>query len=247
MRIHMIACRVFTRELSYYAALCRNVIDITWLPQGLHDTPDLLRRSIADAIEDLQRQKEQNLLKHQPDAIALGYGLCSNGVIGLHSYDIPIIVPRTDDCIALFLGSQHRYLEYFYKYSGTYWLNNGWVETAFIPYSKMLENRKEEYAQRYGEDNAEYLMEQDMMWTGNYRYCGYISSPVYESEDSVALAKTVAQENHWEYLHFDGNTRMIRDLVDGRWGQKDFLVCPPHHRIEASFDETKLKAVPVEM
>jgi hypothetical protein len=104
MRIHIIACRVLSREISYFAALSPHTVDITWLPQGLHDTPDQLRRMLQEAIDSIHDQVKKNLLKHRPDYIALGYGLCSNGVVGLTSRDIPMVIPRTDDCIALFLA-----------------------------------------------------------------------------------------------------------------------------------------------
>lgn len=113
MRIAVIACRVFTRELSYYVSQSPHTVEVFWLPQGLHDTPDRLRRMIADTLGEIDRQREERLLKYSPDAIALAYGLCSNGVVGLESRDVPLIVPRTDDCIAQFLGSQRRYLALF--------------------------------------------------------------------------------------------------------------------------------------
>ena len=58
MRIHIIACRVLTRELSYLISQSPHTVDITWLPQGLHDTPEKLRALIADAIDGLYRQRE---------------------------------------------------------------------------------------------------------------------------------------------------------------------------------------------
>ena len=106
MRIHIIACRVFTRELCFYAARSPHIVDITWLPQGLHDTPVQLQKMISDSLDQLYIQMEKKMVKHKPDVIVLGYGLCSNGIVGITSRDIPIVVPRTDDCIALFLGSR---------------------------------------------------------------------------------------------------------------------------------------------
>ena len=40
MRIHIIACRIFERELSYLAAKSDNQVDLTWIGRGLHNTPD---------------------------------------------------------------------------------------------------------------------------------------------------------------------------------------------------------------
>ena len=63
MRIHIIACRIFARELSYYASKCDNQIDITWLGRGLHNTPEKLRERIIDTIDDIYRQLDDNELE----------------------------------------------------------------------------------------------------------------------------------------------------------------------------------------
>ncbi|MDD4546070.1 MAG: DUF1638 domain-containing protein [Oscillospiraceae bacterium] len=245
MRIHIIACRVFTRELSYYASQSSHVIDITWLPQGLHDTPEKLREMLKDTIDDLYLQREKQMLKHWPDYIALGYGLCSNGVVGLESRDTPLVIPRTDDCIAVFLGSQKRYLDLFEKYNGTYWLNNGWIETAFIPSKEMFEQRYNEYVELYGQENADFLLEQDRLWAKNYNTCSYIDSPVYSSPDHPLIAQQIAKDCNWKYHRFDGDSRLIKAITQGTWTDEEFLICPKGHRIEASYDESKIKAVPI--
>lgn len=243
MRIHIIACQVFSREINYYASLSKNIIDITWLPQGLHDTPDRLRQMVRDSIADIQIQIENKVKKNKPDAIVLGYGLCSNGVAGITAPDIPVIIPRTDDCIAVFLGSQKRYLQLFNEYSGTYWLNNGWIESAYIPTKENIDKRRQEYAEAYGEDNADFLMEQDNLWVKNYKHCGYISSEVYEDAGYRALAKEVAREHDWSYEEFKGDQSFIYKLVNGPWDDKNFLTCLPGYTVEPSYDETKIKAV----
>ena len=85
---------------------------MTWLPQGLHDTPELLHKRLESELDRLYADIEDRALRcPKPDYIGLCYGLCSNGVVGLTARDIPIVVPRCDDCTALFLGSQKRYME----------------------------------------------------------------------------------------------------------------------------------------
>lgn len=240
----MIACRVFNRELSYFAALSKNVVQITWLPQGLHDTPELLRKMVIENVGKLHREMERDPLRPAPDAIVLGYGLCSNGVAGVRSYEIPIVVPRTDDCIGIFLGSEERYLRLFREYGGTYWLNNGWIESAFIPSREMLEKKRRQYERDYGGENADYLMEQDLKWSKSYKYCGYIDSPVYRCPENPETARRVAAHNGWQLVRFDGDMRLLQKMVDGDWNEEEFLICPPNHRIEATNGPDKLRAVP---
>lgn len=246
MRIHIIACRVLSRELNYHAARSQNIVDVTYLPQGLHDTPDLLRRMIAGAIDELYRQRERQMLKHFPDAIALGYGLCSNGVIGLTSRDVPLVVPRTDDCIALFLGSQRRYLDLFGRHPGAYWLNNGWIEQSFVPTKEALAARRGEYARLYGEDNADFLLEQEMLWIEKYNTCAYIDSDAHQNPAYPDYARGVAESHGWAFARYPGDGRMLRALCAGVWDEREFLICPPRHRIIAAYDGSKLACEPLE-
>ena len=115
MRIHMVACQVFSRELCALAAHSDNVIEFTWLPQGLHDTPARLREMADAAIRQVEERYQKKISKHLPDAIVLGYGLCSNGVVGLTAGEIPLIIPRTDDCIGVFWGPKSAIWNYFGK------------------------------------------------------------------------------------------------------------------------------------
>jgi hypothetical protein len=241
IRIHIIACRVFSRELSYFASQSPRVVDITWLPQGLHDTLDLLRKMLMHTLDNLYYQREKRLLKHWPDFIVIGYGLCSNGMVGLESRDTPLVIPKA----ALFLGSQKRYLDLFEKYNGTCWLNNGWIETGEIPSKDTFDKKYHKYVRLYGEENAEYLLSQDKLWVNNYNTCVYISSSVYDCPYYPQIAQRIAEENGWEYRSFDGDTRLIRAMTEDRWNEDEFLICPAGCRVEATYDETKIRAVPV--
>ena len=122
MRIAIIGCMVFNREISYLVSQSRHVIRVWWLRQGLHNTPDILRTELQHAIDKVERENERLPENLRYEAIVLAYGLCSNGLIGLRSRTLPLVAPRCDDCISLFLGSADRYREVFSKmpaYTGT--------------------------------------------------------------------------------------------------------------------------------
>lgn len=252
MRIRIFACRIFGRELSYCASRSPNVVDVTWLPQGLHDTPELLHRRLESELDRLYADMADRALRcPRPDYIGLCYGLCSNGVVGLTARDIPIVVPRCDDCTALFLGSQKRYMELFECMKGTMWLNNGWLETSE---SEMLggsleekyREKYQEYVELYGEDNAQFLLDFETNWKQNYSYGAYISSSVYNNPEYEQAARRAAEQNGWQYRALEGDSRLIRALCDGTWTEEEFLVCPPGHRIEADAMGGKVKAVKIE-
>ncbi len=248
MRISIIACRVLNRELSLLAAKSDNIVDLHWLPQGLHDTPSKLNSRLTAKLNEIYTDIENKSIKHRPDYIVLGYGLCSNGIIGLKSKDIPIVVPRTDDCIALLLGSQKRYMTEFEKNPGTYWLSSGWIEACgtLVDSDRLKQARWQTYADKFGEEEADYLIDMEDGWIANYSTCGYISFPEINNEVYRRQALSVAAGNAWQYKELDGNMRMLEIMVNGDWNDDEFLVCPPHHRIVPDYSGRKIKAVPLE-
>ncbi len=240
MHLHIIACQVFYREISFLASQAPNTTWVTWLPQGMHDTPDLLRRSLQAEIDRIDQGVEDGALRHVPDYVILGYGLCSNGVCGLSSRRFPLVIPRTDDCIGVFLGSQRRYLQEFENHPGTYWLNNGWLETAYVP---TLENQRllrKQYAELYGEENADFLADQQNAWTAKYTSCGYISSKAYSNPAYTEQARRVAEQNHWEFLSLPGDLSLLQRLLNGEFDQREVLICPPGKTVSPSYDEKKI-------
>jgi hypothetical protein len=53
MRLKLIACKVLFREISLLASQCGNFVDITWMRQGYHRTPDLLRSTVQEQLTGL--------------------------------------------------------------------------------------------------------------------------------------------------------------------------------------------------
>lgn len=246
MRIHIVACRILARELSALAAASPNMVDITWLARGLHNTPARLRDRIAAALDGIYGEIERGELEFRPDYIVLGYGLCSNGVVGISCRDIPIVVPRTDDCIALFLGSQQRYMREFAESGGAYWLNSGWLEHSARLFDEEDFRRRRwlEYAQKYGEENADYLIEVESSWMSNYSTLGFIHSSVYERPEYIEHTAREAQRHGWRLHEVDDDLRLMRMMVNGDWNEEEFLILKPGERIAADYAGLKLKAEP---
>ena len=246
MRIAIIGCMVMNREISCLVSNSDHVIRVWWLRQGLHDTPDILRAEVQRLIDEVETENSM-LREHQRfEAVVLAYGLCSNGVIGLQSRSIPIIVPRCDDCISLFLGSAERYRLLFQKLSGVYWYNRGWIEQAFTPSKENYARQREEYAELYGEDNADYLMECTNGWIENYKSCAFITCPLGGCQVHEAYTKQAAKDFGWEFHKIEGSMEYLDALVNGPWDDDRFLTCPPDHRIEADYSDRKFSSAPIE-
>lgn len=243
MRIALIGCMVMNREISHLTAQSPHIIRCWWLRQGLHDTPDILRSTLQQTVEEIEAENQKLPPNLRFDAIVLAYGLCSNGVIGLESRTLPIIVPRCDDCISLFLGSSDRYRELFAEMPGTYWYNRGWIEQAFTPSKANYALRRAEYAREYGEENADYLMECTSDWMTKYQNCGYITCPLGDCEAHHAYARQAAADFGWTFREVAGDLGYLHALVDGPWEDDHFLTCPPGHRIEPEYSNRKFRCV----
>lgn len=244
MRIALIGCMVMNREISQLIADSPHVVRAWWLRQGLHDTPDILRTQLQKTIDAIEEENESLRAGLRMEAIVLAYGLCSNGVIGLRSRSLPIVVPRCDDCVSLFLGSAERYRQYFQSMPGAYWYNRGWIEQAFTPSKENYARQREEYVQEYGEENADYLMECTNNWMTNYHYCGYITCPLGEQPAHEAYARQAAADFGWEFCKVDGDMSYFDALVNGPWTDDRFLSCPPHCEIIADYSNKKFRSAP---
>ena len=244
MRIALIGCMVMNREISTLVAESPHTVRTWWLRQGLHDTPELLRQTLQKTVDEIEAENQRLRPTRRFDAIVLAYGLCSNGVIGLCSRTLPVIVPRCDDCISLFLGSAQRYRELFAQYPGTYWYNRGWIEQAFTPSKENYAIRRQEYVEDYGEEDADYLMSCTCNWTGSYQSCAYITCPLGDSTEEREYTMQAARDFGWIYREVEGDMTYLDALVNGPWDDERFLTCPPGYRIKADFSDRKICCEP---
>src|ERR1039458_10836089 len=107
----IIACRVMRELLETMLAkdMPRVYMDIL-----LHNTPKKLAAALQAEIGAVAESSN----------IIIGYGLCGNGLVGVNARNNTLIIPRTHDCVAIFLGSHQRYVQRFYANPNTYYLTD---------------------------------------------------------------------------------------------------------------------------
>jgi len=232
--IKLLACEVIFRETCLAAAHSRSVVDLVFLRRGLHSNPDTLRETIQAAIDETDEKV--------CDAVALGYGLCSNGIAGLRARGIPLVMPRAHDCITLLLGSKEAYEKCFSARPGTYYYSGGWIERMNDSVPRRAEDGAgldasfEELVEKYGQDNAEYLWGPQASWLEHYTHATHIDTGLGDLEGYREHTRSVAEQHSWEYEDIPGDLALIRALVDGEWDEDRFLVVPPGRRIVPSQD-----------
>ncbi len=244
MRLKLIACEILYRELCAAVARSPNCVDVEFLPKGLHD---IGQEGMSRRLEEVLAEVDAS----QYDAVLFGYGLCSNGLVGLTARNVPLVIPRAHDCITLFFGSKERYLEYFYGHPGVYFKTSGWIERGTdlnqlapqsIPHRSGMVQTYEELVAKYGEDNARFLHEELTNMTRNYSQITYIEMGIEPDGRFERLAREQADERGWKFEKVQGDMSLVERLVDGPWDDADFLVVQPGYRVATSFDEKIIKA-----
>ncbi|MFW6118989.1 MAG: DUF1638 domain-containing protein [Planctomycetota bacterium] len=244
-KLKIIACGVFEQELETVADTSANRVDVHLLDAGLHAAPDQLRLRAQEAIDETAREGGY-------DAVCFAYGLCGRGTVGLVARDVPLVLPRAHDCIALFLGSGQAYREQFAEHPGTFYFTTGWYEKKAHPermriqaatrFDPSTHPHYEEFCQSYGADNARYIVEFLESWRRNYRRAALIDHGFATSEHEE-LTQALAAAADWDYEKLEGSLRLLDDLVCGRWDDERFLVVEPGEMVAATNDERIFAAV----
>lgn len=181
---------------------------------GLHTIPNNLKIFLQQAIDD--QGAEFNTL-------ILGYGLCSMAVVGLQTRNCTLVIPRVDDCIAIFLGSKNAYSEQAKKEPGTYYLTKGWIEVSDTPFEE-----HKHLVEQFGKERADRIM---AIILKHYTRLAYIDTGQKDQEQYREYARMTAKKFNLRFEEIIGSDTLIRKLLFGPWDD-EILVAPPGHTIE---------------
>ena len=206
--IKIIVCDTIIKEML---ALLPPDVEYQTVESGLHLRPEKLRAALQTFIDESDAR-----------TIILGYGLCSMAVVGLKSDHSTLVVPRLDDCIALFLGSQKRYREQLSKEPGTYYLSKGWIDAGvnLIEEFKIME-------ERYGKKRADMVKKRMLQ---HYTRLAFIDMGYHDQESYREFSRRAAEELELYYEEIRGTERLLNKMIHGPWDH-DFVVAPPGHTI----------------
>ena len=240
MRLKVIGCDVLARAVYLYAAQSPHTVDVELFRYGLHQHPNDLRARLQQAIDATRGQGY--------DAVLLAYALCGKSTHGLVAGDTQLVMPRAHDCITLFLGSRARYRQQFEQVPGTYWYVQDYIErddgsgvglAIGAETGADAEATYASYVEKYGRDNADYLMEIMGAWQSHYQRAGLIDLGIGDASLAEKRAQGDAARRGWTFERLPGDLGLVRRLLYGEW-DTDFLVVPPGQTISMTYDENVL-------
>ena len=191
--IRLIACPAVLGELADGAL---SDVDCRHLEAQLHLNPERLKQGLRAAVADADK----------PGAtIVIGYGLCSNAVLGLKTRHATLVVPRVDDCIAMMLGSNAAFAAESAKAPGTYYVAKAYLEecdTILTEHEKLIEKR--------GLERAEKMMR---LLLAHYTRVALIDTGRYDLAPYRARVAEFAERFDLAVEEVPGTTRILDELV----------------------------------
>jgi hypothetical protein len=220
----IIACAIMKPELEAVRAGVDH-LEIVYLEQGLHRTPQKMPSQVQEQVE---RAAEY------AGSIVLGYGLCSNGIVGVTAREQGLIVPRCHDCIALFLGSPAAYQKAFSERPGTYYLTPGWIAEEKDPLG-IVEN---DYTPRLGRDTSVWVMEEELK---HYTHIALIKNGSGDLGPLRERAMENARFFKKTYEEIEGSLQYFTEIARGPYPKKDFFFIEPGETIKQNifFEEAR--------
>jgi hypothetical protein len=248
MRLQLITCDMLMLPVEHIAAMSAHEVVISDLSASLHVDPLPLRDRIQEEIDRVEAADPE------ADAILLGYGLCGGATAGLTARTKPLVLPRAHDCVTIFLGSRERYEREHAATPGTYWFTEdnvkrgdalkGWL-VGDAARADEVNRTYQEYIEKYGQENADYLMEALGEWQSHYERGAFLETGLATDTEALDHAREESQFRGWRFERVMSDLTLMERLLGGEWDD-EFLVVQPGEQLVMSYDDGVIKSVPAE-
>jgi hypothetical protein len=210
-KVVLVACQIMEPEMEQLRRE-RPHVEVKYLEQSLHRTPQKMPARVQATVDESADGAGR---------VVLGYGLCSNGIIGVQARGQELIVPRCHDCIGFFLGSPEAHRREMDAHPGTYYLTPGWVAERKDPLGII----EDDYVKRVGREMAEWAMREELK---HYTRIALINTGVGDIEPLRARAQENARFFGMIYEEIQGGSlEYFVKLMDGPYPETEFLRLKP--------------------
>lgn len=208
----IISCKTIEPELKAAMTMSGCTHEVLWLESGLHNTPRKLNLRLQELLDR----------GTGVDTVLLAMSFCGNSVVGLNTGNFRLIIPRSDDCITLLLGS----LEERMKQKATYFLTEGWLSGE-----RNLWREYEECIRKYGREKGEWIMSAMLE---HYRNLALVDTGCAARQDLEEEVRRIAEKLDLNYIRIPGTLSHLRQLLTGPWPADRFVVIPPNSTVTAA-------------
>jgi hypothetical protein len=211
----IVACETLREELSLIMEKRNCSYPVVWVDAGKHVWPDKLHLAIQEALDGLPPSCTT--------ALAL-FGFCGNALVGIRPPVQVLVLPRTADCIPLFLGSQAAREAAGVR---TYFFTEGYLRSA-----GNIATEFKEASKRRGKKFALHVIK---MMMEHYRNIAVIDTGAFDPARVLEELAELSQTIEVPVSIIPGNLRLINALLAGDWNREEFLVIPPGEAV--SFED----------
>jgi len=203
LRIGIVACETFRRELDMITQNDDEIVHKEYLEFGLHEFPEELKRTVVQKV---------NALQGKVDAVFLGYGYCQSLKGITARMTVPTVMIEADDCVGAFLTPQG-YEAQRKKCAGTWYATPAFCEMGRDWFQKRLESQMPEGKRRELEA-AGY----DVSWFLRQLFDGYsralfIDTGIGNREYFEGLSKQFAAELNLRHECCTGTLSMVKEAI----------------------------------
>ena len=185
--------------------------DLHYLDTDLHRTPARIPEVLQAKIHEISSLYE---------TIMLGYGLCSNGVVGVSALRSTMIIPRVHDCLDLFLGFVGRGKSRIGLGTAHYYLTPGTILNRKDPLATM----ELEYIPKMGREMSEWGMKEELK---HYTHFALITS---QGRDMTAIREQALKNARFfdmPLTEVTSDLAFFKLLLYGPHDPEYFLHIPP--------------------
>ncbi|MDR2460250.1 MAG: DUF1638 domain-containing protein [Deltaproteobacteria bacterium] len=216
METILVACETIKDEIVHALEEQGLTYEVVWLEGGLHSNPMRLKTRVQEVLNEVEGRCQRLLL-------ALGF--CGGGLTGLFTGNYETVIPLTDDCLTLLLGSLKARQEA--SHPVTYFFTDGWLRHE----QNLLTSYKMSYA-TFDEEMAAYI---NKTLLEGYSRLGILDTRCYDIDKVVEMVKPMAIDLGLSIEVIQVDPSWLTDFLSGPYDDSArFLRLPPNSTLDLS-------------
>ena len=209
MKEIILCCRTLVPEMNLAMERCRVRIPMKALFENNHDQPKILRQNLQRALNEITGVER----------VLMGFTTCGGAMVGLKTGDFQLVIPRTDDCLSLLMGSMERRKAVLEGKFGIF-LTEGWMN-----HERSTEKELERIESCYGKTQAEEIIQ---AMYGHFDSLNVIDTGAYDLAALLPRSEELARRLQLRHRVVDGTTSYLEALLTGQHDPQRFITILPH-------------------